>query len=351
MKTKWWIIALVVIVAIIALVRSVVFVDETEVVIITQFGRPVRTVEEAGLIFKAPYQSALRFDRRLQMYDPLPSEFLTSEKKNLDLDVFVCWRISNPQQFLQSVTDSTGARLRIHDIVFAELAAAFGQAKLDYILTTDAESRQLDQMIYGTTAMCRVFFPELAAAFGQAELNDILKRDVESRRLDPLIEGVTANCRDRLLASSGIEVLDVRLKRISLPGDTDVRESVFDRMRSERERLARQYRAEGDEAATKIRAEADKDKTVMLADAYAAAEKIRGKGEADAIRIYTQAHEADPEFYELTRTLEAYEKFLDEKTTILLSSDSDLLKYLTRGAMPPQGSMPAGTVADGESSE
>jgi membrane protease subunit HflC len=145
-----------------------------------------------------------------------------------------------------------------------------------------------------------------------------------------LLEGVTGTCRGRLLESSGIEVVDVQLKRVSLPGSTDVRESVFDRMRSERERLARQYRAEGDEAATKIRAQADKDKTVVLADAYAEAERIRGRGEADAIRIYTEAHRADPEFYELTRTLEAYEKFLDEKTTILLSSDSDLLKYLTR---------------------
>jgi membrane protease subunit HflC len=294
MNAKWWMIVLVVIVVVIALVRSVVFVDETEVVIITQFGRPVRTVKEAGLTFKAPYQSSMRFDRRLQIYDPLPSEFLTSEKKNLDLDVFVCWRVSNPQSFLKSVTDSTGARLRIHDVAFAELAAALGQVELDDILTTDAESHGLDL----------------------------------------LMESVTATCRDRLLESSGIEVVDVRLKRISLPGDTEVRQSVFDRMRSERARLARQYRAEGDEQATKIRAEADKAKTITLADAYAQAEEIRGKGEAEAIKIYTQAHQADPEFYELTRTLQAYEKFLDEKTTILLSSDSDLLKYLTHGASP-----------------
>jgi membrane protease subunit HflC len=162
--------------------------------------------------------------------------------------------------------------------------------------------------------------------------------------LDDVVGDVALKCRKRLLESSGIELVDVRLKRISLPAQ--VRESVFNRMRAERARMARRYRAEGDEEATKIRAEANKQKTITLADAYAQAEQTRGKAEAEATKIYAAAHQADPEFYELTRTLEAYRKFLDEKTTILLSSDSDLLKYLTSGAAPKAPPPPAPEPAD-----
>jgi membrane protease subunit HflC len=299
MKTIRWIVLLVVAVGVTALVRSVVFVEETEVVMITQFGRLVRTIDEAGLSFKPPYQSALRIDRRLQIYDPLPSEFLTTEKKNLDLDVFVCWRVSNAKTFLESVATTDAAKLRIHDVVFSELGAAVGKSTLDDIVTTDSATH----------------------------------------RLDDLMDKVTETCRDRLLKPSGIELVDVRLKRIGLPAQK-VRESVFDRMRTERASMAQRYRAEGDAKANEIRAEADRDKTIALANAYALAEEVRGKGEAEATKIYADAHQADPEFYELTRTLQAYRKFLDEKTTIILSSDSELLKYLTRGA-PAAAEIPA----------
>ncbi len=144
------------------------------------------------------------------------------------------------------------------------------------------------------------------------------------------MDSVAGKCADRSQSTYGIEIVDVRLKRISLPAQ--VRESVFQRMRAERGRMARRYRAEGAEEALKIRAAADKQRTIMLAEAYAEAEKTRGEAEAEAIRIYAEAHRQDPAFYELLRTLEAYKKFLDDKTTILLSADSELLKYLTRGS-------------------
>lgn len=290
MKIRWWIALLVVAVGITAVVRSMVFVDETQVVIITQFGRPVRTIDEAGLNFKWPYQSALRIDRRLQIYDPRPSEFLTEDKKHLKLDVFTCWRVTQARVFLESVATTEAARMRIHDVVFSELGAEIGESKL----------------------------------------NEIVSTDPETHRLDELMDSVTQTCCKRLEKLSGIELVDVRLKRIGVPAQK-VRESVFQRMRTERESIAQKTRAEGDARANEIRAEADKEKTITLADAYATAEETRGQGEAAATKIYAAAHQADPEFYELTRTLEAYRKFLDEKTTILLSSDSDLLKYLTRG--------------------
>jgi len=310
MKKKW--LLAIAAMAAFAAYRSMVFVDETEMVIVTQFGEPVDSYRvtgvgltagfpwlqidralaapgDAGLRLKMPYQSAIRVDRRLQIYDPRPSEFLAAEKKNVNLDVFVCWRVKedDPLVFLRTVSDLAGAEARIHDVVFAELAAEVGRNPLDALVSTDPETHQLDE----------------------------------------LVRAVAERCDRRTEAAYGVHIVDLRLKRISLP--TQVRDSVFQRMRMERARIAEQYRAEGEEEAMKIRAAADKERTITLAQAYADGEKIRGQGEAEATRIYAAAHQNDPEFYELLRTLEAYKKFLDEKTTVLLSADSDLLKYLS----------------------
>ena len=136
----------------------------------------------------------------------------------------------------------------------------------------------------------------------------------------------------------------MKIKRIGLP--EQVRDSVFDRMRKERARIAQRYRSEGNEEAMKIRASADKEKTVILAEAYAEAEIVRGKAEATAARTYSAAHQKDPQFFELLRTLDAYKKIFDEKTTILLSGDSELLKYLSHGFIPgepPGAAKPGGS--------
>jgi len=289
--TRKWLLLSVVLIVVVAAVRSLIFVDESEYVIVTQFGEPIETLREAGLHFKAPYQSTIRIDKRLQLYAPRPSEFLALEKKNVDLAVFVCWRVEEPQRFLETVNDIAGAESRIHDVVWSELAAAVGRNPLESLVSTD---------------------PKL-------------------HKLDELIHSVKDGCAKLAKKNYGIEIVDVQLKRIGMP--TQVRDSVFQRMRSERSRIARQYRAEGEEEALKKRATADRDKTVILAEAYAKAEKIRGEAEADATRIYGQAHQQDPKFYELLRTLEAYKKFLDEKTTLLLSADSELLKFLTGSSM------------------
>jgi len=271
----------------IVLWRSAVFVDETEFVIVTQFYRPVRTLAQAGLHFKWPYQSVLRIDRRVQIYDPRPSEFLAKEKKNVDLDVFVCWRVEQPEFFLETVGTFPGAEARLHDLVWSALADAVGSHPREALVSTDRDVHKLDELVH----------------------------DVGSR------------CFERAIEDYGIRVVDVRIKRIGLP--SQVRESVFKRMRDERARIASQYRAEGDEQAMQIRADADKARTAILAKAYRTAENTRGAAEAEAIAIYAAAHKADPEFYELRRTLAAYRKILDEKTTLLLSADSDLLRFLT----------------------
>ena len=264
-------------------------VKETEFVLITQFGRPLYSVTSAGLHAKWPFQSATYFDRRLRIYNPRPSEFLTRDKKNIVVDSYVAWKIQDPNRFLQSVGDPVAAEMRLHDIVWSGLSAALGAHDLDSLVSTTAAKPQT------------------------ADIMDQLT-------------GLTDRAA---LADYGINVVDVRIKRLNLPEQN--KQSVYARMRAERERIARQYRAEGEEQALSIRADADRQKAELLSLAYKEAETTRGRGDAESTRIYGQAYSKNPGFYKLLRTLEAYKKVLDDKTTAILSSDSELLRVLTRG--------------------
>lgn len=277
------------VVGFIALWRTFFAVPETEFAIVTQFGQPMRTITAAGLHAKFPYQSLLRFDRRLRVYNPRPSEFLTKDKKNLVIENYVCWRIKDPELFVKAVGDTTAAEMRLHDIVWSGLSAALGSYDLESLVNATPES------LHGE------------------ELMETLSRLTDRRALEQY----------------GIEVVDVRIKRLNLPEQN--KQSVFARMRAERERIARQYRAEGEEQALKIRADADRQKEEILSAAYRDAEKIKGDGDAQSTRIYGAAYSRDPQFYKLVRTLESYKKILDDKTTIVLSSDSELLRLLTKG--------------------
>jgi modulator of FtsH protease HflC len=264
-------------------------VSETEFALITQFGRPVRTITQAGLHAKWFFQSALRFDKRLRIYNPAPSEFLTRDKKNLVIENYVAWRIEDPGRFVQSVGDVPSAEMRLHDIIWSGLSAAFGNEDLDSLVSTEREKLQ-------STA---------------------------------ILDAITASSDRAALQQYGLSIEDVRIKRLNLPEQN--KQNVFARMRAERGRIAMQYRAEGEEQALSIRANADRQKEEILSTAYKESETIRGKGDAEATRIYGDAYSKSPQFYKLTRTLESYKKILDDKTTIILSSDSDLLKILTKG--------------------
>ena len=268
--------------------RTFFTVQETEFMLITQFGRPLYTVTEAGLHAKWPFQSATAFDRRLRVYNPRPSEFLTRDKKNIVVDSYVAWKIQDPDRFLETVGDPVAAEMRLHDIVWSGLSAALGSHDLD----------------------------SLVSAAGKAGTQDLMDR--------------LAELTDRAaLGQYGVNVVDVRIRRLNLPEQN--KQSVYARMRAERERIARQYRAEGEEQALAIRADADRQKAEILSTAYKEAEKTRGEGDAESTRIYGQAYARNPRFYKLLRTLEAYKKVLDDKTTAILSSDSELLRVLTHG--------------------
>ena len=256
-------------------------VDMTEQAIILQMGQYVRTVKEPGLNFRVPFiQSVTVFEKRILVSDAAPAEYLTLDKKRLVVDHISRWRIADPLQFYKSVGSEAGALARVDDIVWSEM---------------------------------------------RAELAGHNFVDVISTKREAIMDTVAAEARLKAL-EFGIEVIDVRIKRADLPEEVEA--SVFDRMRAERQRIAKKYRAEGEEIAAKTMAEADRERTVILALAYEESQGLKGGGDAEATRVYAQAFERDPEFYDFLRSLEAYERFLTGQTTLVLGSDAELFKYL-----------------------
>jgi membrane protease subunit HflC len=267
-------------------------VAETDIAIVTLFGRPTRTVADAGLHFKWPFESVMRFDRRLMVYDPGSSEFLTKDKKNLVLGSALAWKIVDPNKFLQTVGDVAGAEMRLHDLVWATLAADIGRV----------------------------------------DLTDLLSIEPGRARVQALADQVRSTATVETERRFGVSVVDLQLKRINFPEQNKY--AVYARMRAERDRIAKEYRAQGEELALKIRAEADRQRSQLLAEAYRDAEKLKGEGDAEAARVYSQAYGKNPQFYKFLRTLESYKKILNEKTSIILSGDSELLRLLTQGKVP-----------------
>ena len=261
---------------------TVFIVDETEQVVILAFGKPVRNITEPGLNMKVPFplQEKIKFDDRLLEYDSPPEEILSRDKKTLIVDNYVRWRIVDPLQFLRTVQAIPTALSRMDDIVYSELRRELGTHDMVEIITENREK---------------------------------------------LMEIVTFNSNKATL-DYGIEVLDVRIRRVDLPAENE--ESIYARMEAERNRQANKFRSEGEEEAQKIRASTDRDKTIILADAYKEAEGIRGEGDAKAVEIYANAYSADTKFYEFVRTLDTYKKIIDDKTTLVLPADSRLFKLL-----------------------
>ena len=261
---------------------TVFIVDETEQIVILAFGKPVRTITEPGINMKVPFplQEKIRFDDRLLEYDSPPEEILSKDKKTLIVDNYVRWKIVDPLQFLKTVQAIPTALSRMDDIVYSELRRELGTHDMVEIITENREK---------------------------------------------LMEIVTFNSNKATL-DYGIEVLDVRIRRVDLPAENE--ESIYARMEAERNRQANKFRSEGEEEAQKIRASTDRDKTIILADAYKEAERIRGEGDAKAVEIYANAYSADPKFYEFVRTLDTYKKIVDDKTTLVLPADSRLFKLL-----------------------
>lgn len=275
---------IIIIVAILILANlSLFIIDETKQAIVLQFGKPIRAISEPGLNLKIPFiQNVVFFEDRLLVYDAAPTEIITKDKKTLIVDNYARWKIIDPLKFLQTVRDLNGAQARLDDIVYSELRVDLGLFNMSEIVSEMRES---------------------------------------------IMERVTKISNEKA-NTYGIEIVDVRIKRVDLPPENE--KYIFDRMKAERERIAKQYRAEGQEESAKIIAETEREKTVILAEAYKTAQTLKGEGEAESVKIYAESFNQDPEFYKFYRTLEAYRKTFKDKTTVLLSTDSDFLKYLTK---------------------
>lgn len=272
---------IVALVAVMVVSLSVYTVDQTEQAIVIQLGKPVGGVSGPGLHFKIPFvQRVVFFESRILVYDAPPAEILTKDKKNLVVDNYTKWKIINPLQFYKTVRSEMGAQSRLDDIVYAQLRVELGKHALV---------------------------------------------DIVSITRDEVMKIVTDKS-DSHASRYGIKVVDVRVKRADLPEQNE--KHVFDRMRAERERQAKQYRSEGEEESVKITAKADMERTIILAKAYREAEKNKGEGDAQAVKIYADAYKQDPGFFEFTRSLEAYKKTLKEETTLVISPDVKFFKYI-----------------------
>ncbi len=269
------------------LIPQVLFVvTETNQAIVLQFGEPVAIIRDPGLNVKMPFvQNVLFFEKRLLSSDAPPQEYLTSDKKRLVVDLVTRWRISDPLVFFKAVRTEMGAQARLDDIVFSELRRDL--ATVEFV-------------------------------------------DVISHQRDAIEVRVAKSAAEKA-AEFGIEIVDVRTKRADLP--EEVEQSVFQRMRAERQRESSLFRAEGEEQANIIRAQADRSATVIAAEGYEQSQRLRGEGEAEAIRIYAEALGRDPEFYAFSRRLEAYAKALKQGDTVVVPADADFFNYLTRGGM------------------
>ena len=259
-----------------------------EFAVVTQFGRPVRVESTPGLKVKlpAPFQTVARFDRRLFALVPTPREFLTLGKKNVIASGFILWRVYDPKKFMQTVFDRVGAESRLGDILFAELGAALGGAPFPAFVST---------------------------APGEY-------------RAEAILAGVTRQYREIAWRDYGIDVVDVRLRRLDFPEQN--RASVFARMKSERIRISMQYRSEGEEEGLKIRAAGERAKSGILGEAYKLSQQIRGEGEARAAKIYAESLSQAPNFYRFVRSIDAMKKTVDKETTMVLPVDSELFQLL-----------------------
>jgi len=278
---------LIVLVLLIVLMQWLFTIDQTEVAIVTRFGEPKRVIVDPGLKIKTPFiDRVTKFDKRLLRYDAIPADLLTKDKKTLHIDAYARYRIIDPLLFYQTVKDEQGANRRVGDLVDSALREEIAQDNQVDIIKTERET--------------------------------IMKR-------------VLAISTEKAL-SFGIEIIDIRTKRIDFL-DT-IEENIFARMQAERDRIAKGFRAEGEEEAAKIMADVDRQKTIILADAEKEANILLGEGEARAIKILADALEQDPEFYSFQRSLEAYQKFLTQNSTVVLQSDSALFKYLDKPGTP-----------------
>jgi len=285
-------------------------INETQQVVVTQFGQPIgNPITEAGLYFKMPFiQQANYFDKWILEWDGEPNQIPTKDKKYISVDTTARWKIKDCLKFLQSVGDERGGQARLDDIIdSATRDAVTNQNLVEAVRNTNriieekseeteddtmGQVEELEKIYYGREALTRAILEEAS----------------------------------KIVPQYGIELIDVRIKRINYV--SDVQKKVFERMISERKRAAEQYRSEGQGKKAEIEGKRAKELNQIQSEAYRVAEEIKGKADAEATNIYADAYNKGPEFYAFLKTLETYKNTIDKTTTVILTTDTEYLKYL-----------------------
>ncbi len=266
---------------------SVYTVDEREQALVFRFGEIIRADTQPGIKFKMPFVNSVKFfDDRIQTMDAEPQSYLTLEKKNLIVDSFVKWRIRDVREYYVRLG---GSKIRAH----SRLSKRVNDAIRDEI--------------------------------GKRSVKEVVSGD------RVLIMDIVRKATDQEAAGLGLEVVDARLKRVDL--DADINETVYNRMRAERERVAKELRAQGEEEAEKIRADADRQRKILLAEANRTAEEVKGEGDARATNIYAAAYNQDKEFFKFYKSLEAYQNtFSDKSDLFIVDPNSDFMRYMNQSS-------------------
>jgi membrane protease subunit HflC len=290
---------IVVIAAVILLVlglSSTFIVSQTEQAIVLRFGNPVRVINQAGLKFRLPIaETVVKNDKRVLDSDPEAEEVIASDQKRLVVDAFARYRIVDPLRFYQTVGDERGLQSRLERIINGTLRNVVGNVTLASVLSEE-----------------------------RAAIMSEIQKQVQNEA-----------------KNFGIDVIDVRIRRADLPQANS--EAIFARMKSEREREAKEFRAQGAELAQRIRARADRERTVLLADAHKQAQILRGEGDAEQVQIWAKAANQDPNFFAFYRSMEAYREALGSDTTLVLEPDSDFFRYFRDlHGKPANAGKPAG---------
>ena len=308
----------VILVALIALLTSLYVVDETEQVVVTRFGDVQAIHDTPGLRVKAPFgvDRVITYDRRVLRIDAPPGPFLDRDINILEIDVYARYKITEPHYFLQSLNTQDNA------------SQVLGQ-RINAALRAEIAERSREEIIGGD-----VFLDEEGNPITDDEGNSVVN---PTNTRTEILQDVLARVQDDLGREQpgfGVEMVDIRIKRADFPAEVAGR--IFERMRSDREKIARRLRAEGEEEARTRRAQADREVEIILAKADRDAARLRGEGEAEAISILADALNRDPDFFTFRRSLEAYREFLSTQSTMILSSDSELFRFLqSSGELDP----------------
>ncbi|MBN2321641.1 MAG: protease modulator HflC [Acidobacteria bacterium] len=306
MKTRSITIVVVVIVALIVLSNALYIVNETEQVVVTRFGEAIGDpITTPGLKIKWPFiETPNRFDKRFLEWDGDANQMPTKDKRFLWIDTYARWKIIDPKKFFERLRDERGAQSRLDDIIDGETRSSV--ARHDLVEMVRSTNRPAEDVLVGSEEETAIL--EEIEKGRQGIIEEILDR--ASKRVEGL----------------GIELIDVRFKRINYV--EEVQKDVFARMIAERKRIAERFRSEGQGEAARIRGERERELKRIQSEAYRKAQEVRGKADGEATSIYAEAYNRDPAFYAFTKSLETYEKTSDSQTTFILTTDSDLLRFM-----------------------